>query len=239
MKFNATSTRDGIIQEIERLTDLGIGYISGDTNRLADFTAIVNRVQHRVWHTIFLSTGNWQYDDSNNEDLPIATANLVEDQASYALPSEALSVQRIEIKDENNQWYRLDPIIRKNIPGAVDEFQDVSGTPKYYHLLNGVIYVYPASDYSQDNSLKVYFERGSVDFATTDTTQTPGFASPYHEIIPIKASIEWLKIKQPASPTLPILIQDDLRIENSIRQYYGQRNKDYRPRIRRAYKSFK
>jgi hypothetical protein len=239
MVFSNTTTKAGIVQEIERLCDLGQTYISGDATRLAEHTATINRVNHRVWHTIFMATGNWKYDDGGHTDQPYATANLVEDRIAYALPTDLLSVERIEVKDDNGQWFRLNPLTEERIPGAIDEFNDVSSLPVYYTLVNNTIKLYPASDFSQDASLKIYFSRDSVDFLTTDTTKTPGFASPYHEILPIKAAIEWYKVKQPQSPTLPILIQDDLKLEQSLKEYYGKRFKDYKPRISRAYARYK
>lgn len=65
MVFNdiATGLMAGIVQTVERLTDVGQTYISSDTTRLKEMTATINRINHRVWHTIFMSTGNWQYDD--------------------------------------------------------------------------------------------------------------------------------------------------------------------------------
>lgn len=239
MQFSNTTTKAGIIQEIERLTDVGQTYISGDATRLAEMTATINRINHRVWHTIFMATGNWKYDDGNQTNLPKATANLVSGQIAYALPTDLLTVERVEIKDENGDWYRLTPLMEEKIPGAIDEFQETDSRPIYYTLVNGTINLYPASDFSQDDSLKIYFSRDSVDFAVSDTTKSPGFASPYHEIIPIKASIEWYKVKQPNSPTLPILVQDDLKLEQNIKEFYSKRYKDYRPRISRAYDRFR
>lgn len=233
MVFSNTTTKSGIIQTLERLCDLGQTYISGDSNILLEHTATINRVNHRVWHTIFTVTGNWKYDDGGFTDLPQATANLVANQIAYALPTDLLTVERVEIKDDNGDWFRLEPLSPDRIPGAVDEFNDESSRPIYYTLVNGTIKLYPASDFSQDASLKIYFSRDSVDFLTTDTTKTPGFASPYHEILPIKAAIEWYKVKQPNSPTLPILIQDDMKLENSIREFYGKRFVDYKPRVSR------
>ena len=239
MVYNDTINLDGIIQNTERMTDLGFAYISGDITKLKEFTAIINRVQHRVWHIIFLATGNWQYDDGNYANMPSATTNLVLGQIKYALPSDALTIHRVEVKDKNDNWHIIYPITKEMVKEGLDEFQDESGTPMYYRLTGRVIEIFPASDYNGADSLKVYFDRDSVDFAYNDTTKTPGFASPYHEILPIKASIEWLKIKQPQSPTLPILIQDDIKLENSIRQFYGMRFKDYKPRVGRAKVSYR
>ena len=233
MVYSDTSSLGGIIQTIERMTDAGQAYISGDDNRLKEMTATVNRINHRVLHIIFTATGNWQYDVGNFTDLPTATTDIVSGQASYALPSDALTVQRIEFKDKDGNWSVLKPTTKERIGEALDEFQSINGSLMYYTLMNGVINIYPASDYDSTGGLKVYFDRDSVDFAYNDTTQTPGFASTYHEIIPIKASIEWFKIKQPNSPTLALLIQDDLKLEKSIVEFYGKRFKNLKSKITR------
>jgi len=239
MVYSNTTTKDGIIQTMEELCDLGDAYISGDTTRLRQFTARINRIAHRVWHTIFMANGSWQYDDGNYTDLPSATADLVSGTRKYALPSDALTVQRVEAKNEAGDWYVLKPLDKERIALGLDEFMETDGQPNYYRLVNGVIELMPGSNYASTGGLKVYFDRDSVDFAYNATTATPGFASPYHEIIPIKASIEWLKVKQPQSPTLQVLLQDDLRVETSLKEYYGKRFKDKVKRIGRAYSSYK
>lgn len=240
MTFSNTTTKAGIIQQIEYLTDLGDAYISGDTTRLRQVTATVNRISSRVWHLIFMSNGNWQYDDSSYTDLPSATTDIVSGTASYALPSDALTVQRVEAKDAGGIWQVLTPITKEMLQGqAVDEFMKDNGALLYYRLTDGTIELFPASNYASSGGLKVYFDRGSVDFAYDATTATPGFASPYHEILPIGASIEWLKIKQPNSSTLPQLQADYLKLEKNIKEYYGARFKDLKPKIGRNKETFR
>jgi len=234
MQFNDTTNNTGIIQEIERMTDLGDTYISGNATRLKDFTAIINRVLNRIWHSIFMTTGNWAFDDGGYGNLPTARCNLVANQRKYSLPDEALTIQRIECLDEADNAFKLHPLIKENIPEAIDEFHDVSGTPVFYRAVADIIELYPASSYAKDNGLIVYFDRGMNSFASDATTATPGFASPYHELVPIKVSIEWLKVKQPNSPTLAVLMQDDMRVEQSLLQFYNKRFKDYKPRISRG-----
>lgn len=239
MKYSDVANLSGIIQNIERLTDLGQGYISGDATRLKEMTSIINNVNHRVWHLIFMSTGNWQYDDGNNTDLPQSTIDLVSGQAKYALPDIALTVQRIEAKDISGLWTVLTPLTTNSIGQAVDEFMKDNGPLLYYRLLNNTIELFPAPNYASTNGLKVYFDRDSVDFDTSDTTKTPGFASPYHEILPIYAAIEWLKVKQPQSPTLAILLQDAIKLEKSIKEFYGRRFKAMLPKIGRMTQHWK
>lgn len=229
-----------MIQEAERMTDLGYTTVSGDTTKLKEFTSLANNNSHKVWHTIFMSNGNWQYDDANQTDLPQATTNLTSGTAKYALPATALTVQRIEVMDTNSLWYKLTPITKELLGDmGVDEFFDADGTPTYYRLVGNTIELFPAPNYTQDNSIKVYFDRDSSDFATSDTTKQVGFASPYHQIIPLGMAIDWLKIKQPNSPTLAIYIQDYLKLEDAIKKYYNKRWKDFKPTIGRAKQNFK
>lgn len=224
---------------VELKTDLGDAYITGDTTRLKQFTALVNNENHKIWHTIFMSNGNWSYDDGNYTDLPQATTDLVSGTSKYAIPATALTVKGINCLDAAGNWYGLTPVTDEAIYNEVDEFMKEDSQPMYYRLINGTAEIYPASNYNATNGIKVLFDRDSVDFATSDTTKTPGFASPYHEILPIGVSIEWLKIKQPQSPTLPQLQADYLKMEKAIKDFYGKRFKDYKPRIGRAYQSYK
>jgi hypothetical protein len=239
MKYSDTTTKSGIIQTIEELCDLGDAYISGDTTRLRQFTARINRIANRVWHTIFSFTGMWEFDDNNQSDFPFASTDLVVGQRRYALPEEALTIRRVEILNESNDWFEITPLDKKQIPHGVDDFMEIDGDPMYYTLVGDVIELYPASKYAQDSSLRVYFDRALTEFAYNDTTKEPGFASPYHEILPIKTSIEWLKVKQPTSPTLQILLQDEARVEQNLKEFYTKRFKTKPPRITRTKVNYK
>ena len=233
MQYNDTTSLTGIVQDIERKTDLGSTYISGDTTRLKDFTALVNQVSRDLWFQIFKSTGNWIYDDNGYTDLPQGITDLVSGTSAYAMPPEALTIKRIEAKDETGQWYELKPISLEQINEAVDEFYSENGQPEYYRLVNNTIEIFPASNYASSGGLKVYFDRGSVDFAYNATTATPGFASPFHYLIPLGTAIQWLKTKNPTNSSLPLYINDyNVGVLNLIK-YYQMRNKSKKPIIRR------
>lgn len=239
MVYSDTTNKEGIIQHIEIMTDLGLGYISGNTDNLKYFNSLINKVMSRVYHEIFMASRNWSYDDSSYTDLPVATTDLVLSQSSYALPETALTVKRVEVKDQAGQWTVLTPITEERIPEAIDEFMDADSQPLYYTLKSNVITLYPATNYAQADSLKIYFDRVGLAFQYNDTTDTPGFASNYHEIVPLKAAIEWYKIKQPQSPTLQVLSIDEQKIDQAIKEFYGVRFKDKTPRIGRAKQCFK
>lgn len=202
---------------------------------LKEFTAHVNEIQSRVWHMIFTSYGGWQYDDGNQTNLPAASDTISANQTSYALPSSALTVRGVEVKDEGGTWRQLTPITEELIRDveAMGEFLKTPSQPMYYQLVGESVRIFPAANYTQASSFKVFFDRASVAFESTDTTDTPGFASEYHGILPIGASLEYLKIKKPGDATLAHLLRDFQEYERKIKQFYSMRwSQMFPPRIR-------
>lgn len=239
MKFNDTTNYEGVIQACERYTGLGKDSISGDSDKLIEFTAYTNTALRKIWHFIFESTGCWEYDDSNQSDLPQATADIVSAQAKYALPSDALTIKRVEMKDDDDNWYVLKPLLRNEIKEAIDEYRDEDGKPEYYRLVGETIEFFPASDYDSTDGLKVYFDRDSVDFASTDTTKETGIASAYEDLVPLYAGLEWLKINLPEDARTAQLKEDYAVGINQLRGYYNKRFPNKKKVFRRRYESYK
>lgn len=230
MQFNDTGTeKSGIIQECGRKTGLGVDAVADDPVLLVDFTNYINTTLRTLWFRIWNITGNWLYDDSNQTNLPQATADLVEDQRTYALPGGGYTILRAEFQNSGGVWQEITPLSMQRIPRAIPEFRKASGTPRYYRLTDDTLELFPASNYSKDASLKLYFDRGSVAFVSTDITQEPGFITEFHDLVPLGASIEWLT---PNNPEHPSLGKYELKFEKKSKQleeYYGKRFLDMEP----------
>jgi hypothetical protein len=238
MKYNDTTNREGVIQACERYTGLGNTEISGDSDRLLEFTAYTNTSLRSIWHLIFESTGCWKYDDSNQTDLPIATTDIVNAQDKYALPSNTLTVARVEILSSDDVWTQITPLIEKEIGQGMDEFRNADGTPQYYRLVGDTMELFPASNYSQDDSLKIYFDRGTVEFSSTDTNKETGLASAYEDLVPMGASLEWLDINLPEDARTAKLQQKYNLKVLQLKKYYNARFPDKKKIMRRLYKSY-
>lgn len=236
MQFSVTTTeKNGILQACERYMRFADAGITGNTARLAQFTNFINRHNRKVWHMIFSAYGGWQYDDANQTDLPAATATITADQTSYALPTGSLTVRGVEVKNTGGVWSGLLPITEEQIRErqAMGEFYKTSSQPLFYQLVGQTVRIYPASNYTQSSSFKVFFDRGSVAFLTTDTTKEAGFASEYHDILPIGASIDALTIEQPDSSTLALLRAEYADYEKKIKDFYQTKfSQMFPPRIR-------
>ncbi len=253
MQFSVTTTeKSGIIQSCERMTRLGDATISGTASLLAEFTNYSNEFSREVWALIFSVYGGWQYEDGNQSDLPASVATLTSGQTTYALPSGSLTVKGIEVKDTSGNWTALQPITEEEIRaqvsvgsasgqisslsnGAVGQFMTTSGQPRYFQLVGQTVRMFPASNWTQASSFKVFYDRGSVSFLTTDTTKTPGFASEFHDVIPLGASCAWYEINAPEDNTYIALRARLVQKKMDIQHFYesqGRRLFPSRLRVR-------
>lgn len=232
LQFSDTTNKKGIIQACERLTLLGDGGISGNSQLLKDFTARINGASSRVWSVIFRNHGAWKYDDGNQADLPQGSDTLTAGQSTYALPEEALTVDRIEVKDSAGNYIKLVPITEQELIPSVDEYMENANTPYAYRLLGRTVELFPASSYTLASGFKVYFTRGSVAFDSGDTTETPGFCSEYHEILPILASLDWMYVNKPNSPSIVHLTNQERELMAELGNYYSKRWRDHQPKVR-------
>lgn len=183
-----------------------------------------NNAYERVVSLIMQSDGRWQWDDTNNTDLPVATADLADGKQDYTLTVDHLQITRVEVKDQDGNWHKLTPIDQKDVfDGSLTDYMSGGGLPQQYDKIGSSIFLYPTPDFSQDNSLKLYFKRGPSYF-TTDDTKTPGFNSLYHDLIPLWMAYNYAIANGKKNANL-ILSQIQLK-EDVLKDDYSLRDKD-------------
>lgn len=194
----------------------------------------VNNALDRVTSLIMASDGRWQWDDENQTDLPIATTSLVSGQQDYTLAVSHLGIVRVEVQDNStptSAWHKLTPIDSADLYAlAQTDYLSNNGMPTYYDKIGNSFFLYPAPNYSQNASLKIYFKRGPSYFTTGDTTKTPGFNSLYHELIPLWVAYSYAIANGKQNATL-LMNQIQLK-EDALREDYSLRDKDDRPKLR-------
>jgi hypothetical protein len=234
MKFNSTTSYDGAIQDCETLTGLGKFQISSNSDRLKDFTRLLN-VWYRVLDTkIWKAVGDWEFDDSNYSTLPDATTDLTAGQHDYALPSIARKIDRVEVLDANGDYQLLTPIDKSQVTAeAMSEFEEEDGMPEYYDMVGRSILLYPApaaGSVTTTNGLRIYTPRDIVEFSSSATTREFGFDNHFHRFVTLGASYDWCLTN--GLKKTPILRQELDRMDADIQQFYGSQNRDYKSKFR-------
>lgn len=196
----------------------------------ANMVLYVNRALERVVSLINRADSRWEFDDTNQTDLPIATTTITSGQQDYSLATSHLSINRAEIKDSSGKWHLLKPIDRTQIDNeALDEYLSTNGLPKQYDKLGTSIFLYPTPDYTQAASLKLYYTREPVLFSSGDTTEQPGFNALFHKLLPLWASYDYAVAN--GLKNANAIFAEIVRMEQELEDFYGQRSRDERGRM--------
>lgn len=197
---------------------------------VADLTSSANRAVERVVMLILRADLRWQYDDTNQTDLPISTTALVSGQKDYSLATTHITIDRAEVKDSTGNWHILQPIDRKDLLDvSLTDYKKTNGVPEEFDLVGNSLFLYPSPNYSQAASLKLYFTRPPVAFETDDASETPGFNSLFHDLIPLWVSYDYAFAK--GLTNQGSIFAEIQRKESELDEFYGGRNRGYRNRI--------
>lgn len=240
MQFSDTTNKSGILQncEIGLFGDNGYGKITGDANRLLQFTERANRALDRFVFLAMTADEKWSFDDNNYTDLAIAQTNIVSGQRDYQFALEHLEIEKVLIQTPDGTWKEIKPLSQtENKQTFYENNTGNTGVPTRYEKRGSTIFLDVVPDYNGTNSLKVFFSRGASYFVSTDTTKVAGFASPFHKYIPNHMKAHYAIDRQmPIGKNLYELLQVE---ESSIRDFYSNRSKDERPKLSVTYQNNK
>jgi hypothetical protein len=179
--------------------------------------------------------GRFQYDDSNYTDLPIATTDLVANQDNYLFDSTWLEIIKVEAAQDSSvsAWNVLKPFDVNDV-NNYSEFQKTPGVPSFYDVIGSSVILKPASSFNATAGLKFYFKRKASEFASTDTTKEPGFASPFHRILSLGAAYDYCMAN---SVRNPVGLRNEIEVlKQELLKHYSRRDKVEIPRIGRISK---
>jgi len=196
----------------------------------ADITVSANKALDRVVTIIRDSEGRWQWDDTNQTDFPFGTTALVANQQDYSVATSHLKIERVEVKNEAGVWNKMKPIDQADLfDQSITDFLSTAGDPVYYDKVGSSVLLYPKPDYSQAASLKVFHERGPSYYTVSDTTKEPGFASIFHNLIPMWCAYDYALIN---SNTVLENLRTEIDIwEDKLKDHYSHRDKDEKIRL--------
>lgn len=233
IQFSDTSNLTGLIQEIERITQLGVAGISGSADLLKGFTVRINQGLDRYCYLALMGDGKWQVDDTGAADLPIGISNLVSGQQDYSFASDVLTVSKVLVKDTAGNWNELVPVdIQENNRASKSIWElpsNNAGVPRHYDKFANSVFLDPIPNYASTGGLKVVFSRNFTKFVSGDTTATPGIPSIFHPYLALYGSYPFLRDNGKAN--IRDVQMDILRLEDAITEFYSKRTKDEPQRL--------
>lgn len=226
MTFSDTTTKQGLIQDCEQLIFSDYGDISGNPDRLYDFTAKINRAYDKLATIIMSVDGRWQFDDTNYTDLPIGSTNIISGQRDYTLDVEFLDIVKVVLTDGAGNKSVLLPIDINDDLGRryITDITGSGGIPTQYDKTGGSIMLVPIPNFNKTGGLTVYYRRKPSYFVSTDTIKPVGIPALYHRYLSLEASFDYAVSKQ-------LNLKNDLGVrvremEARIQEFYSKRSKD-------------
>jgi len=224
--YNTTNTENSLVHETWTLCDADLASMP-----LAVVTRRFNLALEELVGEIINADGTWQWDDTNQTDLPIGTQTLVASQAVYSFNDKFLQIERVKIKDVSGNWHILHPVDEIDLGGtAIEEYFTDTGLPTYYDKVgDDTIKLYPAptaTDCTLINGLKIHFKRTAHLFAVDDETATPGLPSTHHKILCYMAAIPYCMSYKPQRVALYEKKVDEMK--KTLLKFYAHREGDVR-----------
>lgn len=224
MQFNDTTLASpALIQDCENWTNLGNAGISGDTTLLKQFTSGLNLAFDEVLPIVLSSDAKWQWDDPNHTNDPRATTDLESGVSSYAFITDeqgnsVLELQGVFIKAPDGNWKKLQAVdTGTSDTDAIQEANATNaGTPYRYDKHGVSIVLDPIPNYSSAGGLRAIFSRAQSYFAHDDTSKTPGIPSPFHRLLSLIASRDWVAVHKSENTALLAVIEK--QIDNRKRE---------------------
>ncbi len=244
MVFSDTTNKNGLIQNCEDLCGFADAGISGDSYKFARFTNYINSAYGLVMSWIFGVDGRWHFDDSNYNDFPISTTDLVANQRDYTLPATLLNIRQVEVLDNAGNYQSLDLLGEDDYRRRSENMQEVAGSPTSYYLLGNSIFIYPKTTASYSTltaGLRLTYDRYADYFTVSDTTQKPGIAEPFHQVFYKLACLDYLNKTDMDryNKTYNEIYADRIGLKSQIEKHYTFKNKDDINQVSRTKTSYK
>jgi hypothetical protein len=192
--------------------------------------------------------GTWELDDYNQSDYPIITTSLISGQRDYSFTTDGsgnlvLDIYKVQVKISSSGQYKdIYPVSQQeaNFNGdgsivdgiAVQTMTDgnnTGGIPTSYDKTANGIFLDPIPNYNSTNGLRVFINRESTYFTSSDTTKKWGYTGLWHEYLILYTCYQYARAQD--LPNREVLKRDLMELEDKIKRHLGSRQRDVKRRF--------
>jgi len=240
IKFSDTTTKKGLVQFYEKEIGASYGYVSGNTERLAEFTARVNNAIDNyllIWSKV---ANKWGGEDINHSKYPVITLDIQSGKRDYTFDKDEqdnkiqdiLKVLILESATDT-EYQGIEPIDETDESISEILVNSNTGTPTQYGKMANGILLDPIPNYNATDGIKAVVLREGSYFVTTDTDKVPGVPF-FHEYFYLKPAYEKARIdglgnlSQLEKAIVDLEGNERLGVTGNIEKMLSTRSKDER-----------
>jgi hypothetical protein len=118
-------------------------------------------------------------------------------QSDYSIPTTTVKIKKAEITFDGTSWVKLfqQDEAENSLPSDATTISDnYSTSTPFYDIEAGSIIIKPTPSVAVTNGLKLWYSRFATAFTSSDVstgTKTPGFDINFHDLVPIKMSMDY------------------------------------------------
>ena len=227
MQFNSHTTNLDLVSDISF-------WAKADTTRypLVDRARNCNFALDRMVSLVLEADGKWKWDDTNNTDMPIGTTALVANQQDYGISGATyLKIDKVQILQGDGKYQNIDPVDEHSADAINLLEKRQTGTPLRYLLRGNSLLLDPIPSSALAAGLRIFFQRNVVYFtATGNDTRQPGFAQPFHRLVSLYASEDYLAANG-INNRLATVQRKIATLEPAFIAFYANRTEDQKIRL--------
>lgn len=238
LQFSNTNTKRGLVQFYEKEIGQDYGYVSNNSERLAEFTARVCKALDDYILIWAKNAGTWQADDINHTDFQIITTNLVSGRRDYSWVTDENGNRVVDLSKvlilpsaTATDYIEIYPVDETNVNMTDILTGTAQGVPGQYGKMSNSILLDPVPNYNATNGLKMVVNREGSYPTTTDTTKVIGVPV-YHEYFYLKPAFEKARINNLTNrdelekAVIDLEGNERLRVTGKIADFFSKRAKD-------------
>jgi len=228
---------DAIVADIDFLCGTtSATYPTGDKERN------INTAYHDVARLIWESDGSWNFVDSGDTSTPnLATLTMGHASASYTVPTTAIRIDQIEVKDANGDWTKLTYKSYEDLYQSPEEYLSSAGLPINYALEGNEIRLFPpphSASVTLSSGLAVRLDPEVTELRISASTTTPGIPSAFRKIVSYAAAIDFSQDRK----QIELWMTHKARLERGLVRFYGHRGSEakkvIKPRHSRRWRKY-
>lgn len=197
-----------------------------DANKIRNLNIAYLDVARTIWESDSI-----HFDDSNNTDSMVAYKGMADTSATYTIPTTAIRINGVEVKDQNADWKKLKFINLDDLTVSREEYLTGTGAPLYYNIEGTQCRLFPAPGtgyVTMSSGLAFRLNRNVTEIPVTATTSEPGFPSNYHRILSYAASMDFTQDDKQRQ----YWAGQKERLEQGMKRYFSKRVQEAKTIIR-------